>query len=519
MSNTPSADEIQQQRHIRAWTQRGGPRPSNRIRYAGPDEQYMVFGDVKNPNVGGVDPVRFWDPEARDQFRLIGQKIGSPDFPSSTVSFMRRHGGISWIAGDLPCLNNYYELIGDCGYPDNFLTGWSDGVTIYSYGRGTDRTHKGRTSQDSDDPLMDDVDHVYAAVYDIGGLSFGENATTFVEREVIDLVYGSTIQCGDCGPTDDGTNRVYMVTKSSGPASPGIPAEVIWTADGGVTFNQQNITGLGGTVDPTGIEVAGNYLIVLDTAGNGYWYAEINPLTGAPISWTNVTAGFTSNNQPNDIYVASSQEVWFCGQNGRIYKSTDIPTGVSEVNGGLATTADLIRIDGSGDTIYSVGESGVIIKSTNRGRTFATTTTSPTSGTLRALDVRDQYYVWIGSGTGGVWYTLDGGETFVQVSLSGIQVVDDIRFATDEVGYIMGRAPNSATARLWTTYASGAGGWSSSAMTLNPRIKNFLTFQRGNRVAVPRKVKQATASREIAIGGLSSGGTDGILIFGKSNVV
>lgn len=515
---TPTADEIQQQRHLRAWTQRGGPRPNNRLRYAGPDEQYMAFGDAKNPNLGGVDPIRVWDPDQRDQFRLIGSKLSAPDFAASTLSFMRRHGGISWIAGDIPCLNNYYELVGDCGYPDNFTLGWVDSVTIYSYGRGTDRTHKNRTSQEGDDPLMDDVDHVFAAIYDIGGLSFGEYATTFVEREIIDLVYGGGISCGDCGPFDDGTNRLYMVTKSSGPASPGTPAEVIWTIDGGVTFAQQNITGLGGTIDPTGVEIAGNYLIVLDTAGNGYWYSEINPLTGTPTGWTNVTAGFTSGNQPNDLYVLSSQEVWFCGQNGRLYKSTDIPSGVSEVNAGIATSADLIRIDGAGDVIVAVGESGAIIKSLNRGRTFATTTFSPTSGTLRALDVRNEFWFWIGSGTGGIWYTLDGGETFPQVTLSGIQVVDDIKFATDEVGYIMGRAPNTTTARLWTTYCAGAV-WSSSALSLNPRIKNFLTFQRGNRIATPRKVKHATASRELAIGGLSGGGTDGILIYGKSNVV
>lgn len=518
MSNTPTADEIQQQRHLRAWTQRRGPRPNNLVRYAGPDEQYMVIADAKNPALGGINPVRVWDYESRDQFRLIGEQISPPDLPGTTISFMRRHGGISWIAGDLPCYNNYYELIGDCGEPDNFLTGWSDSVTIYSYGRGTDRTHKGRTSQTSDEPVMDDVDHTFAAIYDIGGLSFGENAVNFVEREIVDLVYGSTFQCGDCGPIDDGTNRIYMVTKSSGAGSPGIPAEVIWTPDGGVTFAQQNITGLGGTVDPTGIEVVGNYLLILDTAGNGYWYAEINPLTGTPSSWTNVTIGFTSGNQPNDIYVASSQEVWFCGQNGRIYRSTDITAGVSEVNAGLATTADLIRIDGSRDTIVAVGESGVIIKSTNRGRTFATTTTSPTSGTLRALDVRDQYWFWVGSGTGGVWWTIDGGESFTSINFAGIQIVDDIRFATDEVGYIIGRAPNTTTARLWTTYCAGAA-WSSTAYSLNPRLKNWLTFRAGNRLAVPRKVKHATASREVAIGGLSAGGTDGTLVVGKSNIV
>jgi hypothetical protein len=82
--------------------------------------------------------------------------------------------------------------------------------------------------------------------------------------------------------SDDGTQRVYVVTKSSGAGSPGTPAEVIYSVNGGATWSQTNITGLGGTVDPTAIESVGNYLVVLDTAGNGYWFAELNSLTGVP---------------------------------------------------------------------------------------------------------------------------------------------------------------------------------------------------------------------------------------------
>ena len=129
-------------------------------------------------------------------------------------------------------------------------------------------------------------------------------------------MWAGGIDCGACGPGDDGTKRLYAVTKSSGAASPGTPAEIVYIVDGGATFSQQNITGLGGTVDPTGIELVGNYLVVLDTAGNGYWFAEINTLTGVPGTWTQVTSGFVASKQPTDMYVAGSSEVYFSANGG-----------------------------------------------------------------------------------------------------------------------------------------------------------------------------------------------------------
>jgi len=76
------------------------------------------------------------------------------------------------------------------------------------------------------------MDFVFASIYKIGALLFGEKGAGEVEREVVDLVWAGGIDCGACGPGDDGTKRLYAVTKSSGAASSGTPAEVIYTVDG-----------------------------------------------------------------------------------------------------------------------------------------------------------------------------------------------------------------------------------------------------------------------------------------------
>lgn len=518
----PGADKIiTQAKHRRAFSQRGGALPTNEIRYAGANEAFMSFDDDDNPpGRGSLDPIFTPSLTNRRRFDQIGNSISAPDYASVTVNFMLKHGGIPWIDFDISCPNNFYELAGTCKRTDDFINGWTDWVKIYSGAEATSRSESNQTTaEDSDDASTIAVEWQCAAIYKIGALNFGEKAAPEVEREVVDGAYASGVECGNCGVTDDGTQRQYWVTKSSGAASPGTPAEVVYTTNGGATWTNVNITGLGGTTDPTGLEVVGNYIVVLDTAGNGYWFAELNTLTGVPGSWTNVTSGFVASKQPTDLYVVGPNEIYFCANGGYIYKSTDIPSGVTVLDAGNATTNNLVRIHGDGgDTIVAVGESGRIIRSLNRGATWATTTTSPTSATIRALSVRSQYLFWVGTSGGLVYYTVNGGETFSNaVNLPGgtYTVIDDIVHATDEVIHVSGRV--SSTARLATSWNGGAS-WASSA-TATQRIQSFPTATRFNRIATPRDVDATTAANYIALGGLSGGGTDGALFLGVVNKV
>jgi hypothetical protein len=513
----PGADKVLTQKHRRAWSQRGGPSPLNTLRYAGPNEQYMMFDAADNPVRGGQNPIQMHSPRARGGYEVVGRAVSAPDFPKVSITFLEKHGGIPWIDYDLTCPNNFYESAGTCKKPNDFLNGWSDFIKIYSYGEATSRSEDAQTTFSDDKESSIKVEFEFAAIYKIGALNFGEKAAPEVEREIVDVVYASAVDCGNCGVSDDGTQRIYLVTKSSGAGSPGTPSEVIYSVNGGATWAQTNITGLGGTVDPTAIEVVGNYLVILDTAGNGYWFAELNSLTGVPGSWTNVTTGFVASKQPNDLYVAAPNEVYFVGNGGYIYKSTDIPSGVSVLSAGAATTNNLQRVRGVDDTIVVAGDSGTILKSLNRGATFATVTLSPTSATVRALEVLDDYRYWAGTSGGKVYYTTNGGETFAEQVLPGgtYTVIDDIVAATDEVIHISARV--SSTARLVTTWCGGML-WASSA-TVAQRIQNFPTATRFNRIAVPRDTDYTTTANNIALGGLSGGGTDGALFLGISNKI
>ena len=159
---------------------------------------------------------------------------------------------------------------------------------------------------DTDELVGDELTITLSDIYPVGPLGFGDNALTLIDREVFDVVYGTEQTCGNCGPENDGCKQIYAVTRSSG-GSPGLPAELIYTTDGGANWSQATITGIGATEDPNAILVIGSRLVVLSpTAASatqgGYYWADIDPDTGIPGTWTKVTTGFVASAQPRDYF-------------------------------------------------------------------------------------------------------------------------------------------------------------------------------------------------------------------------
>ena len=508
-----SANEIVTQRHKRNFIQFGGASPANAVKYAGQDAQYMKIEGVSAPEEGGVDPIFVPDPQQSGRFRLVGRKITPPDLANATVVMLEKKGAIPRQLQRIGCAFNLYELTGDCKDLSDFVGGWTDYVLIYSGGLVTDKDLGDRSAWDSDDQIEDSLTITLSDVYPVGALSFGENAATIITLETIDLVYGSKEQCGSCGPADDGTNRIYAITKSSG-ATPGTAPRLIYTVDGGANWVQSSVTGMGDIEDPSAIEIVGKYLIVMTrTAGGpttgGYYYSEINTDTGVPGTWTKVTTGFVATFQPYDLYVLSPREIFFCADGGYIYKSTDITSGVTVISAGSSTPTALFRIHGVNETIVCVGGSGVNVKSTNRGVTWATTTTYPVVATLSAVTVINGSLFWAASASGKVYFTLNGGETWTEKTFSGSGAgqVRDIVFVNGEVGYFS-HDTATPTGRIFATW-NGGSDWTNSS----PRILNVLTANRFNRIAVPN-VHPSIAANNVAVAGLAGNGSDGILMLG-----
>src|SRR5262249_13608942 len=153
----------------------------------------------------------------------------------------------------------------------------------------------------------------------------------------------------------------------------------------------------------------------------------------------------------------SPSRVYFVGDGGYVYVSTNIAAGVSVLNAGATTTNNLNRIHGDSGVLVAVGASGTVIKSTNKGNTWIATTTQ-LSGTLQAVGCRTLFSLWAGNSAGTVSYSDDQGETWTTLAtLPGAAPsagVYDIVWASAEVGYVCATR-TGPTAVLFTTFDGG----------------------------------------------------------------
>lgn len=514
---TTQSNENLGQNFIRAFTQRGGPSPTNPVRFAGMDDQYLMIGDISRPDRGSINPINVNDPNVRGLFKQTGITIDAPDIPSAEVTFKQKYGGIPWYKFRLNCPVSFYESEGLCGDPADPLNGWLT-MNILSRGLSSDKTYAGRTPFDGSDESTAAVQFSFLGdVYSVGGIAVGEVAAVDVTTEVIDVVYGGFAQCSDCGPSNDGTRWIYALQQTAGGSS-AVLGKVLYSTDGGASWTASAITGLGVGVLVTAIKIVGQYLVVLAKTENAYYAAQINQSTGAPGAWTKVTTGFVSTKTPNDMFVESPTRVYFVADGGYIYVSTDILSGVSVLSAAGATINNLNRIHGGAGVLLAVGASNTMLKSTNRGVSWAATSGSVTGAhSAVAVNSPQQYYVGTLDTTGKVWYTENGGASWTQLNLPGAALagVQDIVFPTAEAGWIAATR-SGPTAALFGTVLGGTL-WGESNTSRLPG--NLPTFGRANRLAVPRVPDQQIAANNLAIAGLGGGLVDGIVLIGAAPVL
>lgn len=516
---SPGGDEVIRSAYKRAWVQRGGPKPSNPLRYAGADGAYIEVGDATIP-VRGITREQVHSPYQLGAYQTVAVIDAPPEFATGQVMFKLKRNALPWVEFDQQCQFNLYEPIGFCRNPGDFSGGWETGVTVRARGRMTSYQKQGGTkfSEDISSLIAADVTWT-GGVYDIGPLFFEEEAGAEVARQIVDVCYADAFDCGRCGPGTDGTTWRYALQQDDG-ASTGIKGQVIYTIDDGATYTASTITSLGGNDTVSAIAFMAGYLIVLSPTGNAYHYAPVNDITGAVGAWTAVTTGFVALKLPNDIYVRSPTEAFIAADDGYLYKLTSVGAAVSVLNAGATSTEDLQRINGSEDVLVAVGDNATVIFSRNKGRSWAAVTTGiGGAAVVQAVEVIDAYLWYVGTDAGNVYYTETGGEAAWSTLLfsgSGAGQVSDIVAATSEVLYI---AHSTATpdARILASITGGAV-LDLSSLTNQRRLTNVPTFDRANRLAVPSVGTLASKANHLFVGGLAGNGTDGILLHATTNV-
>lgn len=489
--------ELFLQGNTRAFYQPGGP--GTRAYFYGLDTQYFFIDGAEMPTNGDISPIFMPDPRRPNRYRLVARTIEPPDLASVDLQFSEKLGGIPRALMAPKCSFNLYEVHSKCGDLSDFYRGWDSFMLIYSLFKFSGPIDLGtRMQRDGNDPLMHTASAMGVALYPVGALGFGEEAATDVVMEVVDAVYGQSIQCGTCGMENDGSQVIYALTRSN-VGSPAAPGQLVYSVDGGATWTTASITGIGLTAEPRYIDIAGDVLFV-GTDAVTLFYARINRDTGIPGSWSTVTLPVAMR----DVYVQSPSAIFFSADTGRVYRTSDITAAPTLLDSGA--TDNLLRITGDGNgTLVAVGANGRVYRSINAGVTWATLS-APAATSLNAVAVLGPNDIWTGGANGILYHTVNGGVTWVSEYTTG-GAINDLVFATREV--------------LWMSYAASSvahlvtsldGGDTFALDSGTSRIINWPVFQRAGRLAVPYLADPAVAANYITICGLASSGTDGLLL-------
>jgi len=511
---------VSTRKQLRVFLQPGGANIQNGLIFSGLNGGQVQITGVSHPLVGGRDPITVFNPAKAGEYSIVGETISPPGFPEMSLEIYELLQGVPLpdVLGTCPI--NIYEIKGNCADLTDHLNGWKGGnVRVYSNFKPNNVDPGDRTSWGDDAPLSFKMDGPVLTQYSVGSLGFQTQGLTLTGAQYgNDVTYATSEVCGNCGTANDGTKLIYVALAAS-TTSPGAKPNVAYTLNGGATWLTSQVSSAAVAEDLNTIKVIGNYLVVTSKTGGGsstsaLHYATIG-LTGAPGTWTKVVTGFVGGSGVNDVYVAAPNEIYMVGDAGYIYKSTDITAGVSVINAGATTANALSRVFGRQGVIYTGGASSTIIKSSNGGQTWAATTTAPTAGavTYNAVEVLSDLICWIGTSTGKLFSTVNGGESWNEfTALAGVTAIDDVYFATPEVGYVSGTLAGAAY--LFATFTGGVS-WTNT----QPRLVGLGTAAQYKRITAPDAGRETIQANNLAIAGILTASTTGVVSLGKAQII
>lgn len=466
---------------------------------------YQGLMKIGDPSWGRGDVTRVEVPSdtAYDEFEQVAEVKGETDNPSFSIM-----GRYPMQLSDMlrltrqGCPLDVQAHLGKCRDPRDFNAGWEK-VAIYERSRITNYAIEnfGALGSDERSATNETADLSSRDWYEVVRLTFQEQGAAVVTREIISIDVCDRVQCGDCGETSDGCQKVLATQVASG-ATPGTAPAVIYSSDSGRTWAGVNISSLLGNENPSDSECVGGNFIVISNTDEAIHYARITDILLGTPTWNQVTRGFVFGQGPNAIASADVDHTWIAADAGYIYFTEDPTQGVSVQEAGNLTAQTLNDVDALDESIVVVaGNSNVILATDNGGITWRLITGPVVGQNLTSVAIKDQYTWLVGVANGTLWYTDDEGVSWTQVSLpiAGSRV-DDIKFSTRSVGYLSLRVTGSY-ARILRTIN---GGESWYVLPEGPgTIPNNTRF---NQVAVCNDANVVFGA------GLASGGTDGIIV-------
>jgi hypothetical protein len=343
-------------------------------------------------------------------------------------------------------------------------------------------------------------------VYEIVPLAFAERAGNLVTNEVLDVVMCDTVSCGECEDESDGCQKIFAISKAAG-GSPGTPADLLYSLDGGKTFYAHDIDSLDAVDDPDELDCLGSYIVVVSADSCSLHYALKSEFDGVTDpDFTETLTGFVAGGCPQAIKSVGNY-AFIAGFGGYIYGTSDPTAGVDVLDAGVATADDLFAVDALDEFFaVAVGENSAIVKTEN-GSTWAAVGGPTGLGvTYHTIALKSETEWWIGASNGNLYATYDGGLTWNVQAFpgSGSGVVYFVTFATDSIMYLAHQTA-ATKGRILRSY-DGGNTWvvlpeSTGTLPANDKI---------NALAA------CTLDPNMVVGvGLADNATDGFIVVGE----
>lgn len=397
---------------------------------------------------GDITPIRIPDPSQYSKFITVDRIKGQQGLPTLSIE-----GHLSRNISDFlrmvrkGCAFDVQLHAGACEDPQNFNQGWEkiyvlEGADPTSY----DTNELGALDGDQEAIVNETIAVSGIDYYEIKRIVGTEIASTELVQEIVGMAICDSASCGACGIPSNGCEKVFAVSKSHG-GSPGLPAEVIFSEDGGGTIGQTTITTLTAAEDPTDVSCVGIYLVVASLESLSVHYAPLADILNGVETWAEIATGFVASHGPNAIFSLGANLTWIVGNGGYIYFSDDITAGVEVQSAGSATVQNLLAIHGfDEDNLVAVGASNAVLFTNNGGESWGSVTGPAVGVSLNAVYMKSSLVWFVGTAGGKLYYTIDGGGSWTEKTFSGSGAgsVTDIDFSTPTVGYM---AHNTATPR------------------------------------------------------------------------
>lgn len=415
----------------RVWFQSGGAGPSRIRRYFGNWKAgALAWGQ------GDLTVIREPDPAQYNKFLRAGRFRGEPGDPELTITSRYSFARSELLkAARSGCEHTLHIHMGECKDPQDFARGWDkmiimEGAAITNYAT----QDLGAMTPGENAAINEDTPFRGTDLYEVVRINFARTGGA-IPQGLTSIYVCDAQQCGACGVASDGCQVVLAL---QGVVATGAAPVLRYTSDGGATWGNSPITTLTDAQRADALLCVGPNVVVLSEADEAAHYANLSDVLRGVGVWTRVASGYVATHGPVASYSLGATETYGVGAGGFVYHTDDPTQGVRVVHGGSATTQDLTDVHAfDALNIVAVGAGGTVLASRDGGNTWGTVA-QPANVVLNAVWAHSPLEWFVGTATGRLFYTLDGGATWTEKAFpgSGVGAVRDIKFVTPSVGYM-----------------------------------------------------------------------------------